>query len=91
MNYADLLLSKGFELNKYPEGKFWEFEVKNDEVLKEKICKIFQASIEIFSDGTDITTLILQCTEDFKCCLFYYDCNSFVMNTEEFMECVKKI
>ena len=25
--YRELLLSKGFSLNEYPEGKFWELEV----------------------------------------------------------------
>lgn len=32
-----LLQNKGFSINTYPEGKFWELEVKNDELLKEKI------------------------------------------------------
>lgn len=86
-----LLQSKGFSFNAYPEGKFWELEVKDDELLKEKICKIFKADIELFVDGTDIDTLILQCAEDFTRCIFYYDCNPFDMETEEFMRCVKKI
>ena len=91
MNYANLLNSKGFKLNEYPEGKFWEYEVKDDELQKENICEIFQASIDISSDGTDINTLILQCAEDFSHCLFYYDCNSFDMETDEFMRCIEKM
>lgn len=91
MNYNELLESKGFSLNEYPEGKFWEFVVKDDENLKERICKIFQADMELFINGTDIDTLILQCAEDFTKCLFYYDCNPFNMDTEEFMKCVEQI
>lgn len=89
--YKQLLLSKGFSLNEYPEGKFWELEVKEYEKLKERICKVFGANIELFVNGTDIDTLILQCTEDFTKCLFYYDCNPFEMETEEFMKCVSNI
>lgn len=88
MNYKELLESKGFSINEYPEGKFWEFVVENDENLKERICKIFQADIELFVNGTDIDTLILQCAEDFTKCIFYYDCNPFNMETEDFMKCV---
>ena len=91
MDYTNLLKSKGFDLNEYPEGKFWEYEVKDNELLKEKMCKIFQVSIDILSDGTDIDTLILQCVEDFSRCLFYYDCNSFDMEIDEFMECIEKM
>lgn len=91
--YKELLQSKGFELNTYPEGKFWELEIKDDEERKIRICKAFQADIELFdaSNISDIDTLILQCAEDFTKCLFFYDCNSWDMDTEEFMKCVEKI
>lgn len=89
--YEQLLTAKGFSLNEYPEGKFWELVIKDDEKLKEKICRVFGANIELFVNGTDIDTLILQCAEDFTKCLFYYDCNPFDMSTEEFMECVSEI
>lgn len=91
MNYNRLLESKGFSLNEYPEGKFWEFVVEDDEELKKSLCKIFGADIELFVTGTDIDTLILQCAEDFTKCLFYYDCNLWDMETEEFMRCVEQI
>ena len=87
----ELLQSKGFILNTYPAGRFWELEVKDDELLKEQICKIFKAEIELFVNGSDIETLILQCAEDFTKCIFYYDCNPFDVRTEEFMKCVEKI
>lgn len=86
-----LLEQKGFSLNQYPEGSFWEFVVKDDKEKKKKICGIFKADIELFVDGTDIDTLILQCAEDFTRCLFYYDCNSFDMETKDFMGCVRQI
>ena len=89
--YKQLLLEKGFSLNRFPEGRFWELVVKDDEELKAKICRVFGANIELFVNGTDINTLILQCAEDFTKCQFYYDCNSFYMETEEFMKCVFKI
>ena len=62
MNYNDLLKRKGFILNTYPEGKFWELVITEDENKKEHICKVFGADIELFdSNTTDIDTLILQC------------------------------
>jgi hypothetical protein len=91
MDYKELLKSKGFSLNEYPEGKFWELVVENDEQLKEKLCNIFNAEIDLFTNGTDIDTLILQCTEDFTGCIFYYDCNPFDMGTKEFMNCITRI
>ncbi len=87
----ELLKRKGFSLNTYPEGKFWELEISDDEALKEKVCDIFKSNIELFVDGTDIETLILQCAEDFIRCIFYYDCNSFDMETDDFIKCVEMI
>lgn len=89
--YKNLLIEKGFSLNSFPEGNFWELEVREDEKLKQRICNVFSADIELFANGTDIDTLILQCAEDFTKCLFYYDCNPFDVETEEFMKCVSKI
>lgn len=92
MNYSNLLKEKRFILNTYPEGNFWELTVTVDEKQKEHICKVFEADIELIdSDTVDIDTLILQCAEDFTKCLFYYDCNSFDMETETFMKCVESM
>lgn len=42
-DYRKLLESKGFVLNNYPEdGKFWELVIKDDEDLKQHICKVFK-------------------------------------------------
>lgn len=88
-----LLESKGFTLNTYlGDGKFWELVVKDDEELKRHICNVFQADVELLdSNITDIDTLILQCAEDYSRCIFFYDCNSYNMETEEFMRCVDNI
>lgn len=93
MNYAALLQSKGFELNTHPEGNYWKLQVTKDEERKIEIYKAFQADIELFdaSNIADIDTLILQCAEDVTKCLFFYDCYSWDMKTEEFMKCIEKI
>ena len=92
MNYSNLMKEKGFILNTYPEGKFWELVITKDENKKEHICKVFKADIELFdSNTTDIDTLILQCAEDFTKSLFYYDCNPFDMETKTFMKCVENM
>jgi hypothetical protein len=31
---GELLIKKGFKLNTYPEGKFYEFETKDEEVMQ---------------------------------------------------------
>ena len=92
-NYGRSLESKGFALNDYSkDGRFWELVVKDDEDLKHHICNVFQADVELLdSNITDIDTLILQCAEDYSRCIFFYDCNSYNMETEEFMRCVENI
>lgn len=93
MDYSALLKQKGFELNTYPEGKFWELQINENDNHKIEICKAFQADVELFdiSNILDVEILILQCAEDFTKCLFYYDCNSWDMGTEEFMRCVENL
>lgn len=91
MDYSKLLRSKGFTLNSYPEGKFWELVVEDSEEQKEHICNIFKADIDLYVHGADIETLILQCVEDFTRCIFYYDCNSWDVDTEEWIKCVEQI
>lgn len=91
MDYSKLLRSKGFILNSYPEGKFWELVVEDSEKQKEHICSVFKADIDLYVHGADIETLILQCAEDFTRCIFYYDCNSWDVYTEEWIKCVEQI
>lgn len=91
MDRVKLLINKGFKLNEYTEGKFWELKVNNNEKLKINICKAFDVDVELLVNGTDIDTLILQCAEDFTHCIFYYDCNLFNVDTNDFFECIKRI
>jgi uncharacterized protein YacL (UPF0231 family) len=91
MDNKKLLESKGFSLNTFPEGRFWELVEENNENNKLHICKIFGADIELSVDGTDVNTLILQCDENYNNCLLYYDCNSYNMSTEDFIHCVNKL
>ena len=90
-NYKKLLEEKEFQLNSYPEGRFWELIVTDSEKRKLEICRAFGAIIDLDVNGTDINTLILQCAEDFTKCVFYYDCNPFDVETNEFMQCVEKL
>lgn len=39
MNYSNLLQEKGFILNTYPEGKFWELVITKDEIKKSIFVK----------------------------------------------------
>ena len=87
MDYNKLLKEKGFSLNTYSEGKFWELVVSEDESKKDHICKIFGFDSSII----DIDTLILQCSETFTKCTFYYDCNPFEIESDAFMQCVKNM
>lgn len=93
VDYGELLKAKRFVLNDYSEdGRFWELVVKDAEELKRHICNVFQADVELLDNNiTDIDTLILQCAEDYSRCIFFYDCNSYNMETEEFMRCVDNI
>lgn len=38
MDYAKILLEKGFSLNSYPEGKFWEVKIVEDVEKKVEVC-----------------------------------------------------
>ena len=82
----EILKRKGFSLNTYAmDGALWEFEEKENEELKEKLCEIFNIDAELPE------TIILQCREDFTNCIFYYDCNVIDMDAMDFVECVKQM
>lgn len=51
---------------------------------------MFQADIELFDGRVDIDTLNLQWAEYFTKCIFYYDCNPWDMEMEDFMKCVER-
>ena len=75
MDYAKILLEKGFSLNSYPEGKFWEIKITEDEEKKVRVCNYVSAILDVFVAGEEVETVILQCSEDFTYCIFYFDCN----------------
>ena len=85
VDIEQLFKNKGFLLNIYSLEILWEFIVKDDDILKEKLCKIF--GVDIYEPET----IILQCRENFTNCIFYYDCNVIDMNTEDFIKCVKQM
>ena len=80
-----IMKNKGFSLNAYDLEILWEFETKENEELKVKLCKIFGVNVE------EPETVILQCRENFTNCIFYYDCNVIDMNATDFIECVKQM
>lgn len=103
MDYKNLLLLlKGFDLNVYDEGAFWELKItkevttlRNGETITlydgkiNELCKLFGAQIDIGTDSfTDVNTVVLQCKYDFTECVFCYDGNTWDINNEEFMKCV---
>ena len=102
MDYKNLLLLKGFNLNVYDEGVFWELEISkevttsyNGETITlydgkiKELCKLFGAQVDIDTDSfTDVNTVILQCKHDFTECVFCYDGNALDVSTEEFMKCI---
>lgn len=59
----------------------------DDKSKKEHIYKIFRLNFNV----TNIDIVILQCTEDFTKCIFYYDCNIFDIKTDVFIKCVENI
>lgn len=88
MDYKNLLLLKGFDLNVYDEGTFWELEITDVNKIIE-ICKLFNASIDIDTNFVDINIVILQCRSDFTKCVFCYDDNAWDVDTEVFMKCIE--
>lgn len=91
MDYAKILLEKGFSLNSYPEGKFWEINIVEDVEKKVEVCNYASAVLDVFVAGEEVETVILQCSEDFTYCIFYFDCNVCQIKTDIFMDILKKL
>ena len=75
------LLIKGFKLNTYSEGKYYEY-ITNDINIIEKLVD------ELFGDEE---ILVLQCDENFKNCKMCIDCNIWDLEQYEFMKLVEKL
>ena len=100
MDYKKLLLLKGFDLNVYDEGAFWELEITkevsalrngekfilyNNEITE--LCKLFNVQVEFDNDDiVKIDKVLLQCKHDFTECVFKYDDSLLNITTEEFMQ-----
>ena len=91
MDYVKTLLEKGFSLNSYPEGKFWEIKITEDEEKKVRVCNYVSAILDVFVAGEEVETVILQCSEDFTYCIFYFDCNVCQIKPNIFMDILEKL
>lgn len=78
----ELLLKKGFKLNTYPEGKYFEFVTKNDEVMEKILGKDYIGDEE---------SVILQLKEDFSNKLLCENANVWDLTYEQFMEILGKL
>lgn len=77
----ELLLEKGFELNTYPQGKYFEFVTKDDEVMEKILGEDYTRDEE---------SVILQLKEDFSNKLLCEDANVWDLTDEQFMEILEK-
>ena len=75
------LLIKGFKLNIYSEGKYYEY-ITNDINIIEKLVD------ELFGDEE---ILILQCDENFENCKMCIDTNIWDLEQYEFMKLVEEL
>ena len=75
------LLIKGFKLNTYSEGKYYEY-ITNDINVIEKLVD------ELFGDEE---ILVLQCDENFKNCKMCIDTNIWDLEQNEFIQLVEEL
>ena len=75
-------LEKGFELNTYPEGKYFEFVTKDDKVIEKILGKDYTGDEE---------TAILQLKEDCSNKIICIDSNVWDLTNEQFMGILKTL
>ena len=75
------LLIKGFKLNTYSEGKYYEY-ITNDNNVIEKLVD------ELFGDEE---ILVLQCDENFENCKMCIDTNIWDLDQNEFIQLVEEL
>ena len=75
------LLIKGFKLNTYSEGKYYEY-ITNDNNVIEKLVD------ELFGDEE---ILVLQCDENFENCKMCIDTNIWDLEQNEFIQLVEEL
>ena len=84
----NLLLIKGFELNKYEDGKVKVYELVKHAGVEgfEDMCKAFQ-----FNPIYVTEIIIAQCTDKFENCLVYADGDVYNLTQVNFMDIVRKL
>lgn len=83
----EILISKGFELNEYPEGRYYEFETTKDEQIE----KILTASKIGYDTSYLDEKVILQLREDFSNKVICVECNVWDLNSYEFDKILKEM
>jgi hypothetical protein len=78
----ELLLSKGFELNTYPQGKYFEFVTTDTEVMEKILGEDYMGDEE---------SVILQLKEDFSNKILCEDTNIWDLTDEQFMDILEKL
>lgn len=78
----ELLLEKGFKLNTYPEGKFYEFETKEDDIMSKILGNDYIGDEEI---------VILQLKEDFTGIVLCVDTNNYTLSIGELEEILESL
>lgn len=81
-----LLLSKGFILNKYNSGNYYEYIREDIDDSVREIGKLFGFNQDYISEE-----FILQCDESFGICIVYVDGNSFRIDEDEFFYAVRSM
>lgn len=77
----ELMINKGFSLNEYPEGKFYERTIENpdDELLK------------VLSYQHEAEKVILQTKEDFTNIVVMIDLDLWNLSNDQFCEILKAL
>lgn len=75
----ELLLNKGFSLNTYPQGKYYEFQTTEDSIIEKILITAKYGYDPSFLDET----VILQMKEDFTRKIICIDGNVWDLTDEE--------
>jgi hypothetical protein len=78
----ELLINKGFKLNTYPQGKYYEYENKDNTIIEVVMGD------DYFGDEENI---VLQLKEDFSGKVLAVDCNNWVLSDKEFEDILEKL
>lgn len=79
---SELLINKGFKLNSYPEGKFYELEAKDENTLSKILGDNYMGDEEWG---------VLQIDENFKNAKLCVDCDTWDLTNDDFEKFVNKL